>query len=192
MRRGWFDKPGVWVGDRTLSEQMMGLEPALAEANGKAVLDLGCAEGLIAREFLMAGARSIVGLDYNSDMIQCAEGLGLDPLRARFRCHNLNLIGPDEERECHADIVLALAVFHKLRDPAVSVREWSRFALSLLVIRLPHGSTGEIRSKHWHHNTADIPRILAAQGFDLEQTLAGPRGELVQYYRRLPSASATR
>jgi SAM-dependent methyltransferase len=172
------------VGDRTLAEQMLGLEHAAAEAVGKTVLDLGCAEGLIAREFLNVGAVHVVGLDNNFDMIQCAEGLGLNPLSAKFRFHNINEIGPDEERECHADIVLALAVFHKLRDPAVSVREWSRFAGTLLVIRLPKGSTGEIRSKHWKHNTANVPVVLDKSGFDLERASPGPRGELVHYYRR--------
>ena len=185
MRRGWFEVPGEVVGDRTLAEQMLGIAPALAEANNKTVLDLGCAEGLIAREFLMAGAHRVIGIDNNPGMIEAAKALRLDPQRSRFVRHDANVIGANEEDYCHADIVLALAVFHKLREPAVSVLEWARFAGSLMVIRLPKRSEGEIRSKHYPHNEANIPAILENCGFTLDQTLPGPRGELVQHWRRL-------
>jgi 2-polyprenyl-3-methyl-5-hydroxy-6-metoxy-1,4-benzoquinol methylase len=75
MKQGWFRIPGEVDGPRTLKEQMLGLGPALAEANGKTVCDLGTAEGLIALEFAKAGAASIYGCDYNAEMVETARSL---------------------------------------------------------------------------------------------------------------------
>jgi 16S rRNA G966 N2-methylase RsmD len=46
-----------------LEEQLRGLEPMLSEVKGKTVLDIGCAEGLIAREVLERGAAKVIFID---------------------------------------------------------------------------------------------------------------------------------
>lgn len=177
--------PGVQRGDRTLAEQLKGLEPMLAEVKGKSVLDLGCAEGLITQVCVQHGARHVYGLDNNPGFIAKADSLGLDPHRAYFVMHDLNRIDRDVEACAHADIVLALAIFHKLTDPAAMVPAWARFAWDLLVIRLPsHGADGVIRSKYRAANSVNLKQALPACGFRLEQQLPGPRGEPVQYWRR--------
>ena len=48
-KQGWFSTKGR-LGDRTLKQQLMGLDPLFAECKGKTVLDVGCAEGLISIE----------------------------------------------------------------------------------------------------------------------------------------------
>lgn len=184
MAEGWFAIPGVQDGPRTLAEQMTGLDAALAEASGKSVLDLGCAEGLIALEFAKAGAASVFGYDYNADLIEVArsELAKAGQLPVRFYQANMS------DMVCGAggptwDIVLALAVLHKLLDPAAGVRFCAKLSRSLIVIRLPAGSTGKIRGKHSGVD-ADVPVILAECGFKRERKEAGPRGEWVQYWRR--------
>lgn len=182
MAKGWLKINGVQDGERTLQEQMLGLDAALLEANGKTVLDLGCAEGLIAIEFAKAGASSVVGYDYNETFIDVAKKQQTETpdLPIDFYHADITKIG-----FCKYDIVLALAILHKLPDPTEFTKYCTRIAKDLIVIRLPIGSTGYIRSKHARHMTADIPKILSANGFVRERKESGPRGEVVQYWRRV-------
>lgn len=190
MKRTWFALPGT-AGDRTLDEQMTGIEGAIAEAKGRTVLDLGCAEALIGMEFVAAGADFVYGCDSNIRLLQTAEeisrsrNIGID----RFQLERIDLnravvdakpIGP----RARYDVVLALAVLHKLQDPSAAVHVVAEWTTSLLVIRLPLGSTGFIRSKFRPEMGADIPAILPRRGFSLERMVTGPRDELVQYWRR--------
>lgn len=184
MAKGWLKIPGVQDGDRTLEEQMLGLDPALQESKSKSVLDLGCAEGLIALEFAKAGAGSVFGCDYNARFIEMAnDQLALaGPLPVTFQHMDVETLMQQPRQEY--DIVLALAILHKLPDPALGVKFCAQVARSLIVIRLPIGSTGSIRSKHAKHMRCDIPKLLTGSGFVRESKEYGPRGEWVQYWRR--------
>ncbi|MES2018633.1 MAG: class I SAM-dependent methyltransferase [Pseudomonadota bacterium] len=185
MADGWFDIPGVQRGPRTLAEQLKGLAPALAEAPGKTVLDLGCAEGLIAVEFARAGAMDVTGVEYNPDIVATAvaEMHKAGPLPMMIHHADIAELIASPARP-QWDIVLALAVLHKLQDPAAGVKYCAASARSLIVIRLPYGSTGQIRSKYLRHMRADVAALLKAEGFANERVEPGPRGEWVQYWRR--------
>lgn len=189
MRRGWFVIPGVQDGDRTLEEQMTGIEAALAEASGKTVLDLGCAEGLVGREFALAGAAAVHGVESLEEHLiiarqQCA-GLPMS-----FEQANLNEWIPPQLQNGAAeqyDIVLALAIAHKLRYPGAGIRFAARACRELCLIRMPaheEAQRGILRSKHWRTNTCNVHQIMSQEGFCLEQTLPGPRGEPVHWWRR--------
>lgn len=187
---GWFTMPGQQAGRRSLCEQMLGLHPALAECDGKTALDLGCAEGLIALEFARAGA-TVTGFDYNVPMIETARALalGIPPLRRPvFMPINLNDMITDHRARGimpHYDIVLALAILHKLGDPGAGAAYAADVAGELLVIRLPEGQDGTaIRGKH-SGRVCNINKVIARRGFELEKTLRGPRHEAVCYWRRL-------
>lgn len=157
---------------------MLGLEPALADAKGKTVLDLGCAEGLIGYQFLKAGAADVLGLDGLEAHI--AVGRKHCP-GVRFKVRDLNVQKPPSAASF--DIVLALAILHKLSDPARGARYCTHSARSLVVIRLPIGSVGVIEGKHTKVG-CNLLEVMTAERFCLTDTRQGPRGELVQYWRR--------
>jgi 2-polyprenyl-3-methyl-5-hydroxy-6-metoxy-1,4-benzoquinol methylase len=177
---GWFDLPGQ-SGDRTIAEQLKGLEPALAEANGKTVADFGCAEGLIAMEFARAGAK-VRACDCNVEGIQIAKRL--EPsLGVSFEVCNVNVLVELGAMLWRSDIVLALAILHKLRDPVKATRFMAAAAGELLVIRHQGGSKGIVRSK-WSEASCDSRAVLEECGMRLEGECQGPRDELVHYWRR--------
>lgn len=190
MRKGWFIIEGLQAGDRTLEEQMLGVSEALAEAPGKTVLDLGCAEGLVGREFVRAGAQSVLGIDSIAAHIHVAQNL-CRKLPMKFIVANLQDHAAKALSGCcdpAFDIVLSLGVCHKLKEPAVGIRYSARMARDLLLVRLSRqgeSAQGILRSKHYPEATCNVNEIVAAEGFRLERTLPGPRGEeIVQHWRR--------
>lgn len=188
MRKGWFVLDGQ-EGDRTLAEQMLALRPMLEEIGGKTVLDLGCAEGLIAREFARAGAAQVTGLDSVREHIEVAER-ECAGLPMRFLVHNLNAL-PAEDLA--SDVVLCLGVAHKVRQPGEVIRYAARMARETLLLRSLRGDTagGYIRSKH-HAGDCYAHRILKIEGFALEKTVRGPDRftEDCEYWRRTAPAAA--
>lgn len=192
MRAGWFVIPGVQPGERSLEEQIKGLADALARCAGKTVLDLGCAEGLIALEFVKAGAASVYACDCNVEAIDAARVAGAalnEEQRGRvgFHVRNINDLVEDElgSRPVWShDIVLALAVLHKMHDPARATRYVAKATRERLVVRLPQKSTGVIQSKWGDHPVCDTGAVFRKEGLRLESQQRGPRGELVQHWVR--------
>lgn len=189
MRKGWFKLPGEQDGDRTLEEQILAVRPALAEARGKVVLDLGSAEGLIAREFALAGAARVRCMEAVADHIvagrKVCAGLPVEFTRIDLNTadESCTLIGPGHRY----DIVLALGVIHKLHSPEAGLRFAAAACAGLLLLRSGRGAVdGVIRSKHRKNATCDAPAMLGQLGFRLEKEVAGPpeRLEDVQYWRR--------
>jgi 2-polyprenyl-3-methyl-5-hydroxy-6-metoxy-1,4-benzoquinol methylase len=189
MRRGWFIIPGVQTGDRTIEEQMTGVTPALAEASGKTVLDLGCAEGLVGREFALAAAKSVHGVDSIEDHLACARKQ-CRGLPMTFEHANLNeWIPPQLENGTiqRYDIVLSLGVAHKMMFPELGVRFSARACDDLCLIRVSayeEARDGLIRSKHFRTNTCSVFEVMPEEGFELQTILPGPRDETVHYWRR--------
>lgn len=185
-RKGWFKIPGVQDGDRTLEEQIEAIRPALDEVRGKVVLDMGCAEGLIGREFARAGAARVHGIDSVEAHIaaarqQCAE------LPMTFQSGDLQKIS----REALAaqsferfDFVLALGICHKFRFPEHGVRFAAKSCRELLLLR-GFEPGGIVRSKHFKMNKCDAHAVFEAEGFVREPTrTGGTHFEAVEYWRR--------
>lgn len=134
--KGWFKIDGVQDGERDLAYQLKGLEVLLRKGNaeGKTVLDLGCAEGLISRCFREAGALSVDGLDMSAERIAYGREQFPD---IRFLQWDLNKGMPRGWLASSYDVVLLLAVLHKLAEP----RRTLHFAMALcsdwLAIRAP-------------------------------------------------------
>ena len=180
--KGWF-VVGDRDGARTLREQMYGLQPAIDEVHqGMTVLDLGCAEGLIAMEFAKAGA-TVRGIEYNPDLAAMARELTRAVPKVTIDERDLRdeIAAPERRRY---DVVLALAILHKLRNIEAAILYCAAVARSLVIVRLPLGSTGKIRCKYEPEVVADLRATMDKCGFDLERDELGPRTERVHYYRR--------
>lgn len=185
-RKGWFAIPGLQDGDRSLEDQMIAVRPALAEAKGKTVLDLGCAEGLIGREFARAGALYVLGVEGLPEHVEVARGV-CRGLPMEFRIEDLNEFTLKKLGR-RFDIVLSLGIMHKLTNPQPGVELSARACTDLLLFRAKGGvHDGMIRSKHALQNTCDVHLVMKLEGFKLEKTIQGPAhlNESVEYWRRI-------
>lgn len=186
-RKGWFKGLGR-DGDRTLDEQMIGLERLFAEVPGKTVIDAGCAEGLITLEVAKAGAASCVGVEIVERFVDIAVRLAAEQgLPCKFVAANLNDF--DVSSLDPADIVLMLAIAHKLKDPSRAVGELADLARELCVVRMPPAGPRIVdpRSGNVPH---DVTEVMVAKGFALEAVVAGPLKEWTGYYRRVDAKFA--
>ena len=184
MTKGWFKVPGIRPeGDRTLDEQMMGLAPGLAECKGKTVLDLGCAEGMISREFALAGAGEVVGIELLDSHLEVARKVCAG-LRVHFVCAHLDDYIAAQGKIVQHDIVLALGIIHKIPDPVVPLRFAARSAKDLLLFRAPANATNGIVCSKYFGRPCNVPEIMKEEGFTEERLIPGVRGEAVQYWRR--------
>lgn len=180
-RHGWFVIPGVQTGDRTIEEQRLGVERALARCRGKTVLDLGCAEGLLSLEFARAGALSVHAVDALGGHLEVAQQLCRRYRSISFEQRDLN--EPLEALQLY-DFVLALGVCHKLHQPELGIRFAADSARELVLVRMTRYNAGRICSKFHPENCCDVNEEMAAKGFRAEAIDAGPRSETVHYYRK--------
>jgi SAM-dependent methyltransferase len=183
--KGWLKVPGIRPkGDRTLAEQMMGLAPALEFAKGKSVLDLGCAEGLIGREFALAGAREVLGVELLASHLEVARVACKDAPQMRFVCAHLDDYMAANPEPKPFDVVLALGIIHKLHEPRNILHYAAKSAVSLLCFRAPAKATdGVVVSKHSDRGV-NVPKTMRHLGFTEGELIPGVRGEAVQYWWR--------
>lgn len=173
---GWFNTPDR-PGDRTIEQQMRGLVPLLACIKGKTVLDLGCAEGLVGMECVKAGASYSLGIEFVKRHIEV--GRAMAPPNCELIVADANDYEPDRQ----FDVVLMLAILHKLKNPTEVCQRIAVYADELCVIRLPVGAPVIIdaRSNSVPH---DINYAMGKIGFGLEKVEDGPFNEWTGYYRR--------
>lgn len=181
MRKGWFKLPGQ-DGDRTLAQQLLGLDRAFLAAKGESVLDLGCAEGLIALEAMKRGA----------DSADCVEIVPGNAVAAQKQLAGLNA------RVWQMDVVefarryyggrwhvtLALAILHKLRDPTTVIDLIGRATDHMAVIRLPASTPGFIRDRRSGFVTFHLAPPLEEHGLHLQHVERGPFDEWMGYFIR--------
>jgi SAM-dependent methyltransferase len=195
MRKGWFRIAGVQDGDRSLKDQLKGLAPALAEASGKSVLDLGSAEGLISLEFARAGARRVVGLEVVVEHVELARKLCAGSV-CEFHAVDLDKVAVD--LDVGYDVVLMLAIIHKLKEPARVLSMFASIARELVVFRMPAFWEGKppttFRSERYAQQSVDVAKVLRARSFVLERIERGPTSERGQepvlYFRRVHTGAA--
>jgi len=182
-RRRWFAHAGE-PGDRTLAEQLAGLEKLREAMPGATVLDLGCAEGLLAREFLSWGARRVDGVEIVPEAVVDARAVLADAIReGRASVHRGSIMTLDalDTLDPQYDIVCALAVAQKVERCDLALADIARRARDLLVLRNPPEHGAIIATERQRGRRHDTRAILAPTHF-LAQEVRGSRGEWIGYF----------
>lgn len=183
MRRRWFAHDGK-PGDRTLAEQLAGLEKLREAIPGATVLDLGCAEGLLMREFLEWGARCVDGVEIVPEAVSDARALLADAVyHGRSRVHLGSILTLDalELLDPQYDIVCALAVVQKVERVDLALAGIARRARDLLVLRNPPEHGAIIATERQRGQRFDTRAILEPTHF-LADEVRGSRGEWIGYF----------
>jgi glycosyltransferase involved in cell wall biosynthesis/2-polyprenyl-3-methyl-5-hydroxy-6-metoxy-1,4-benzoquinol methylase len=151
---------GKWPVDR----QIRGLESVIDRCEGKSVLDIGSAEGMIARCFLERGAALVHGFDRDAARVTTATALCRHLPNGRFWPGDVSvwsafLEGHAAHLQERYDIVLYLGLHHDLpkhrrRDTLAGA---AGLASGLLVVRTPERVFDE----------EEIGSVLAEHGFDM-------------------------
>jgi glycosyltransferase involved in cell wall biosynthesis/predicted O-methyltransferase YrrM len=101
----YLHQPGLGLfGKWPPADRLAGLAPLLARAQGARIIDFGCAEGVVAREFLRHGAASVHGFERDPVRVARAAAVCATAGDAVFR--QADLSDPDGWRRAHADLVL--------------------------------------------------------------------------------------
>ena len=179
VNKGWFSTPGR-PGDRTLDQQLNGLGPLLAAARGKTILDVGAAEGLISIELAKAGAVAVHGVEIVPEHVKVANKLRGD-LPITFEVGDANVWQPKR----NYDIVIALALLQKVRNPTAVAARLAASAIDMVVLRLPPAHAPTIIDSRSNNEPHHIGTVMKNGGFYLEHAgNDGAFGEYVAYYRR--------
>lgn len=188
MRKGWFKIPGVQHGDRTLQEQLKGLGPLLDEVQGRHILELGCAEGLILAECMRRGAAQAWGIEVVPAAVEEA-ARQLSPYVAGVWQSDLDHVEIANFKR-DADIVLMLAVLHKLQDPLRLVGSVlaanAPHGPDLIVLRTPARTPGYVQDPRSGMKRFDVGVQLCQSGYAVERVEQAHFGEWTGYFRRTP------
>lgn len=135
-----FGLHGKWP----LDVRTQGLEAILSNLQGKHVIDFGCAEGLISRCCLEAGASHVDGFEFNGARVQVAQKLCQQYSDANF--YQADISNWQQFMAQHAehvrlgyDLVLYLGVHQHLPQMTRidTLRGIAELALDYLVLRMP-------------------------------------------------------
>lgn len=177
--RGWYKIPGWRDGDRTLEQQIEGLNGL--DLTGKSILELGAAEGLMSRWFVdVCGAASVHGVEIIEGHVE------LGRKWCKKRPIKLTVANCDTWRPKQAyDVVVALALLHKLQDPLACLGAMAEATKHMVVVRLPSAcepwviTDARTEFKPW-----DVDRCLRQNGFELVNSTMGPFNEPTGFWRR--------
>jgi len=176
----------VWFGgDRTVEQQMVGLQKLWMEVKGKTVLDVGCAEGAISHECKRRGARYVHGVEHRRDAVDYANKKYAVEGEVSFACRDANTWSSEHSW----DVVLLLSVLHKLRNPTLVLQRMAVSCNGLCVIRLPGDDWPILKDQRSGNEPHNLERVMDAAGFDLEDATEGATvdphpPEWIGYFRR--------
>ena len=179
IKTRWYKNTGFGEGDRTLEGQIKGLESL--DVRDSTVLELGAAEGLMTKWLLEKDAMFVHAVEIVPEHVEVAHKVLKNwKDHYEFTRADLNTWRTDSKY----DVVMALAVFHKCRDPGLVCRELSRAAYRLLVIRNPPIHPTTIIDHRSDFKPFDLRKILEEEGWRLDRTTNGPNNEPTTFWVR--------
>lgn len=183
----WF-KIGGAHGLRFLKEQLEGLDAVRAGCSRASVLDLGCAEGLIGKYLIdTCGADLVHGVELHPLRVEEANKQLAGYSNVKMIEGDLNepeKISSDLGAEPGVyDVVLLLAILHKLRDPAAALLWAAQRCKKLMAIRLP--TAERVFATRHDKKIIDVAKILGANWHLLDEK-PGPRRELTLTFELRP------
>jgi hypothetical protein len=135
---------------------------------------------LIAKHAAVCGAVGVTGVDIVPAHVKRAI-VECDCLPCVFKCADLNTWSTDDG----FDIVLMLAILHKLRDPTAALARFIAAARELVVMRLPPKKDPWVVVDHRSGFVAhDLKAVMYAAGWELSDQAKGHFDEAVLYWRR--------
>lgn len=189
MQKGWFKIDDHYDGDRTLEEQLTGLDLICERASGKSVLDLGCAEGLIGLHLKdQCGARLLHGFSIVPSEIEKARQLSESKREVAFQVLDLSTLPSSLTRKPplflpRYDIILLLAILHKLQYPRLVLEQVLTLARGMIAVRLPGPIIDDERSKNIKF---DVRAWLKERSLLVDEP-KGPRGEWMGIFENFGS-----
>lgn len=165
--KGWFKLPGA-PGKCTLEQQLTGLGELWNVVRGHTVLDVGCAEGLIGKRCLEAGAAAVHGVENRLDAVKMTRALGIPCDHA-----DVSRYVPSDE----FDVVLLLGILHKLGTPSHVLARMLEACRVCCVIRLPHDDWPVLRDSRSGNRPFDLASVAKRSGFELMLQADGPACE---------------
>lgn len=183
--KSWFELPGRPF-ERTFTQQCMGLDWLWENSTGAQILDFGCAEGLIGMECFCHGAEFVHGVELVPERVKAAQRIAEKRnlnAKTRFEVGDANTWIP---RHDSYDIVLALAILHKLPDPTVVAHRLAKAAAKAVILRLPPLRRGWIISdRRSGHQPHDMDAVFTSHGYKMtESHNGGPFEEFVGVWTR--------
>ena len=134
-------------------------------------------------ELARAGAKHVHGVDSVDRYIKHAKKhAGEWPVT--FAKADLN-DDRDIAPECEYDIVLMLAICHKLKDPSKFAARYGKLARDLVVVRLPPTTAPVVVDRRSGNERHDIQAALRTVGFQLTSVFYGTYNEWNGYFERV-------
>lgn len=165
-------------GQVPLKRQLLGLQNIAVE--GRTVLDVGCAEGLISFHLAGRGATKVHGVELRERAVEVAQSIaGYTGQSDRVRFWHGDLRDTDaaltqDGMEERYDVVLAMASIQKLGKQAVpALLRLAAACAGTFVIRLPEPTIPD----GWR-KTRPVAEVLAGEGFEqLWESCGHPQGD---------------
>ena len=104
------------------------LDALLPDVTGKTVLDLGCGDGKHCADFIVRGAKTVVGIDISEKMLQIAQTQNANDAIRYIKMSMTDIVGLQET----FDFIYSNMVFHYIED-------FAAFAKTLFNILNPGG-----------------------------------------------------
>jgi hypothetical protein len=142
-------------------------------------------------ELAKSGASFVRGVDTREDAIATAitqwrNTPGVHDKHLRFHVGDASTFDPRSTAAAGFDIIIMLAVLHKLKNPTAACARLVAHAHDLVVIRLPPEHAPTIIDERSGNEPHHIDATMERSGFALEHAACdGPFGEWVGYYRRV-------